>query len=135
MDKLFLDANVLFSAAYKAQSGIIKLWHLPKVQLITSGYALEEANRNLTKPTQLSRLASLIQPIKLITKYDMHLIPLNIQLNEKDRPILAAAITARANFLITGDFRDFGRFYGKMIKNVLILPPSLYLSDYCKSNR
>ena len=26
MDKLFLDANILFSAAYRANAGLLRLW-------------------------------------------------------------------------------------------------------------
>jgi hypothetical protein len=47
-------------------------------------------------------------------------------IKEKDKPILLAAISARADYLLTGDIRDFGRFYGKKINGVTILPPAQY---------
>ncbi len=127
MDRLFLDANVLFSAAYRSHSGIKKFWSLSSAKLITSSYALEEARRNLTHPDQHKRLDTLIKPIEVHTEYDETLIPPNITLRDKDRPILAAAIGTRAHYLITGDSRDFGSFYGKQISNVMILTPSEYL--------
>jgi len=43
MDRLFLDANVLFSAAYMADARLRELWRLRDVELWTSRYALEEA--------------------------------------------------------------------------------------------
>jgi hypothetical protein len=36
VDRLFLDANVLFSAAYRARAGVAGLWNLDDVVLTTS---------------------------------------------------------------------------------------------------
>jgi hypothetical protein len=33
MHRLFLDANILFSAAYRPDAGLIKLWKLPDATL------------------------------------------------------------------------------------------------------
>ena len=59
MIKTFLDANILFSAAYIEKNNIIRLWDSKKVQLITSAYALGEAQRNLARkrPEALVRLS------------------------------------------------------------------------------
>jgi uncharacterized protein len=132
MDKLFLDANVLFSAAYREAAGIAKLWTLKKVKLLSSRYALEEAQRNLTQPDQQARLTQLISQTAIQAEYDELLIPQGVELRKKDRPILAAAIGSEADYLITGDQRDFGCFYGKKIATVMILPPSDYLHNYYK---
>lgn len=66
MDRLFLDANVLFSAAYRAGAGIKKLWALEDCVLLTSNYAIEEARRNLGTPEQLKRLAALLQKVEQV---------------------------------------------------------------------
>lgn len=47
MDRVFLDANVLYSAAYSRDAGLQRLWKLPQVELLTSAYAVGEARRNL----------------------------------------------------------------------------------------
>jgi predicted nucleic acid-binding protein len=52
VDRVFLDANVLFSAAYRSDSGLLKLWKLKRTKLITSTYALEEARTNLPRRFQ-----------------------------------------------------------------------------------
>jgi len=52
MDRLFLDANVLFSAAYKANARVFRLWQLKDVLLDSSRYALEEARFNLVEENQ-----------------------------------------------------------------------------------
>src|SRR5258708_27693879 len=36
MDRLFLDANVLFSAAYRVDAGLVQLWKLKNVTLRSS---------------------------------------------------------------------------------------------------
>ena len=59
MDRLFLDANVLFSAAYRPGSGLFSLWKLRGAVLCSSQYALEEARANLSTESQHSRLAEL----------------------------------------------------------------------------
>ncbi|HUL34808.1 MAG TPA: hypothetical protein VL128_13055 [Candidatus Eisenbacteria bacterium] len=46
---------------------------------------------------------------------------------EKDRPILAAAIAARAMHLITGDGRHFGAYFGKRVSGVVVMTPAEYL--------
>lgn len=130
MDRLFLDANILFSAAYTKQAGIKKFWTLPNIKLVSSSYALEEAKRNLSQVEQLKQLNTLLKQVELHNGYDETLIPSHIKLRNKDRPILAAAICSSSNYLITGDVRDFGSFYGKKILNIVILPPSEYLQCY-----
>ena len=46
-----LDANILFSAAYRQDAGIGRLWHFHDIKLITSPYAAEEAQSTLRKGT------------------------------------------------------------------------------------
>ena len=48
MIRVFLDANILFSAVYRETSGILRLWRLQEAQLVASSYALTEAERNIT---------------------------------------------------------------------------------------
>ena len=64
MATVFLDANVLFSAAYRPDAGLLRLWELADVVLISSDYAVEEARRNLDTPEQLERLETNIRLMK-----------------------------------------------------------------------
>ena len=68
LDRLFLDANVLFSAAYRQGSGLLRLWELPDAELVTSSYALEEARRNLATDEQRTRLADLMKLVDLVAE-------------------------------------------------------------------
>jgi hypothetical protein len=47
VDRVFLDASVLFPAAYRARAGIRCLWTLADFELITSSYVCSEVQRNL----------------------------------------------------------------------------------------
>src|SRR3990167_9337267 len=123
MVKVFLDANILFSAAYREHAGLAKLWELKRVKLVSSDYAIMEAERNLRDPNQLQQLKVFTHSLEIITTYNDSLIPTDITLSAKDRPILAAAIAAKANFLLTGD-RDFAHLLGKKIMGVTVLTPS-----------
>jgi len=126
MDRLFLDANVLFSAAYKADSGLLQLWKLKGVVLCSSRYALEEARINLADEVQRKRLNKLSESIHLF-EAGPNKPPRGISLAEKDIPILLAAIEARATHLLTGDIQHFGPYFGKQIESVRIALPGEYL--------
>jgi predicted nucleic acid-binding protein len=126
MDRLLLDANVLFSAAWRENAGMLRLWKLHNVTLCSSWYALAEAHRNLKTEDQCSRLTELSKRLHL---YDASPAPLpaGISLPEKDAPILLAAMRAGATHLLTGDLDHFGPYFGERIAGILIQPPGKYL--------
>lgn len=126
MDRLFLDANVLFSAAYRPGAGLLELWKLEDVVLCSSRYALEEARINLANEDQRARLIRLSGVVQLFDAVQREL-PRGISLPEKDVPIVLAAIEARATHLLTGDVRHFGPYFGKKIGGVLVTLPGEYL--------
>lgn len=109
--KLFLDANVLFTAA-RTPAGkaalIIDCGSEGYWQIFTSAYAIEEARRNLERksPNALSQLAQLLRNIKIVVPSLSSPYPENLPL--KDRPIFQAAHTGKASHLLTGDLKDFG---------------------------
>lgn len=126
MDRLFLDANVLFSAAYRPKAGLLEFWKLKSVILCSSRYALEEARFNLIEEVQKRRLARLSKDVELFDALPRGLAG-EISLPEKDLPILLAAIEARATHLITGDLRHFGPYFGRKVEGIVVLTPSAYL--------
>ncbi len=126
MDRLFLDANVLFSAAYRPDASLLRLWKLKNVVLCSSRYAIEEARINLADEEQQARLMTLSGLIHLFEPGSGRL-PRGISLPEKDAPILLATIAAHATHLLTGDVRHFGAYFGKRIEGVVILLPGEYL--------
>jgi predicted nucleic acid-binding protein len=127
VDLLFLDANVLFSAAFRPDAGIVKLWELSGVKLVTSAYALEEAWINLEPGDQRNRLERLAKSLQILGGYSEQPLPPGIKLPEKDRPILQAAVAARATHLLTGDVAHFGRYFAQTVAGVRILLPGDYL--------
>lgn len=127
MDRLFLDANVLFSAAYRPKNGLLALWNLQRVTLLSSPYAIAEALRNLDDDLQRSRLRRLADNLEQVRSIAPH--PLPVELPAKDEPILRAALAGHATHLLTGDIKHFGKFYGQEILGVLILPPGRYLNS------
>ncbi len=133
MDRLFLDANVLFSAAYRAKAGLLKLWKLKDAKLCSSQYALAEARINLADEAQKERLTRLSEALELFDAA-LHELPDGISLPEKDMPIMLAAMEARATHLLTGDLRHFGTYFGKRIEGILILPPGDYLKGHSRES-
>lgn len=135
MDVLFLDANVLFSAAYMAESRLREFWTLSDAELVTSAYAWDEAHRNLRRLDQQKRLMALGPGVRLVQERGAWAVPPDVILPEKDRPILAAAILSEATHLITGDATHFGVWYGKRISGVLVLKPAAYLQSRQEAER
>jgi predicted nucleic acid-binding protein len=124
VDRIFLDANVLFSAAYRPDADLARLGQLEGVELMTSAYAAEEAVLNLTEEDQRVRLAKLLERVRMTTTVSP--LPLDVRLPGKDQPIFQAAILAQATHLLTGDKQHFGPHFGCRLGGVLVLPPAAY---------
>ncbi|MDQ7794792.1 MAG: PIN domain-containing protein [bacterium] len=130
MHRLFLDANVLFSAAY-GTSSLSQLWELAcegKVVLLTSAYARGEALLNLTEEAQRSRLDELSREVALVPEAPTT-EPCPIALPDKDCPVLLAALQARATHFLTGDRKHFGTYFSQSVRGMLICTPRLYFAQ------
>ncbi len=64
--------------------------------------------------------------IQITPKADPSL-PCPLDLPAKDRPVLMAAISARADYLIAGDLKHFGKYFGQTIEGVKICTARDYL--------
>lgn len=128
MDVVFLDANVLFSAAYRPGAGLRRFWELAEVELVTSAYAAEEARSNLKETDQRQRLRFLLALVRVVEDFADLPLPPEVELPAKDRPILVAAIRAGASHLVTGDVMHFGRYFGARIAGVLVQKPADFLA-------
>jgi len=109
--RIFLDASVLFAAAYSptgAAREILRLGMEGAVHLFTNQIAIEEAERNLTRkaPEGVTIIRALLDalPIELYPAPGPDqiatLLPLVVA---KDAPILAGALACQADYLATFD--------------------------------
>jgi hypothetical protein len=97
--------------------------------LVSSPYAIGEAERNLEAGDRRARLYRLIGQIEVVDEPPATVtLPSRLALIEKDRPILRAAIHAECSHLLTGDHRHFGALFGQTVKGVRILTIRNYLS-------
>ncbi|MFV2065477.1 MAG: hypothetical protein ACC645_00745 [Pirellulales bacterium] len=119
--RVFLDANVVFSAA-NVESNIAELVDLVirDHTAVTCNFALEEARRNvrLKRPAWAKGLTVLIARLELAHSV---LFDLPVELDEKDRPILCAAIRSGCDMLATGDRRHFGHLYEQKIEGLTVV--------------
>lgn len=128
-DRVFLDANILFSISY-GSSGLYRLWELAQkgsCKLIASRYVIEEAKRNLDRQEQLDKLCIYLSNVIVMPEADPT-ISCPIDLHEKDVPVLMAAIFAKADYLVTGDVAHFGKYFGQAIMGVNICRAREYIS-------
>ena len=126
--RVFLDANVLFSAA--KSDGAVR--HLLR-RLLERGhecwvdaYVVSEAQRNLAAkgPEALSVLDALlahlgVAPAQASIEDQVE----TAWLPDKDRPVLSAAIRLGCDALVTGDRTHFGSGYGRVFGGVEIHSP------------
>jgi predicted nucleic acid-binding protein len=138
VDRPFLDANVLFSAARSASTRLRELWQRPETVLLTSAYCVEEARRNVAvdRPAALADLGALVARLTLVSEpaADAELLK-GIELPDKDRPVFLAAVQAKATHFLTGDHKHFGPYRGKTFGGVRIATPADYLGPADKPGK
>lgn len=126
--RVFLDANIIFSAAWSRSNPtqyLFQLAALERHELLSSAFALDEARRNLELKTpnslpEFERLQSAITQAAEPDSSELE-IAVDADLPDKDAPILASAITAKADLLVTGDRTHFGHLFGECIQGTRIL--------------
>ena len=115
MTRVFLDASVLFSAAYSARGAsreILRRSLRHEIDIVVSRHVVEEARRNLghKAPQALDAFEELIS--LLSTEMEADPSPSELQaaaryINLKDAPIIAAAVNADVDYLVTLDQKHF----------------------------
>ncbi|MER3481725.1 MAG: DNA-binding protein [Meiothermus sp.] len=136
--RVFLDANVLFSAALGGE--VFRLiWLLAeqgRLELFTSLLCRMEAEFNLERkrPQAAPRLPLLMRQVQLVAEpegadppSDEPLKTLFESLPEKDRPVLRAALRVQAQILLTGDLRHFGPLMSRGDLPLRVLSPGGFI--------
>jgi len=128
--RLFLDANILFLAGYSRTSPVHDLLALGRAgacELVASGYAVEEARRNLAAKAPAGAVESLTAALADVTSVAearapaLEVAATALLTDPADVPILAAAIQCRADVLVTGDRRAFGRHFRTRLAGIEVL--------------
>lgn len=126
--RVFLDANILFSAAKSDGAVRLLLELLRKAghECWVDGYVAEEARRNLAAkaPGGVAALDAILERVhRAAAQHADAALEATLPLPEKDRPVLAAAIRHGCAALVTGDRSHFGALYGKTLHDVAIHSP------------
>lgn len=137
--RIFLDANILFSAAKSdgAMRHLLALLRAAGHELFADGYVIEEARRNLIAKANggVAALAELLRGVRIPPLHPASPAPATRPpLPEKDRPVLAAAILLRCDALLTGDRTHFGKLWGRTISGVTIHSPRSLAETALKPN-
>lgn len=129
--RIFLDANILFSAG--KSSGAVRAFLVQLKSsghtLVADGYVVGEARRNLD-----AKFSAALKDLEVMMKQVEASagvcgpLPTDIapELPRKDRPVLAAAIHHRCQVLLTGDKTHYGSLYGRTIEGVEIHSPASF---------
>lgn len=121
--RVFLDANVLFSASSSGSA----MAHMiadatEKAIVMTSDVACAEARKNLflKRSTWVPSFEELLNDIEVV---HTSVFKLPVALADKDVPVLCAAIRAECDLFVTGDRTDFGHLFGTKVLGVEIITP------------
>ena len=123
MTRVFVDANILFSASYTPGRKLSQLWQLEDVTLVVVPYIIAEVIRNLVSVEQRLHMDELVSKcsVELHPGADESLYRDHHGLPVKDRPIMWAAIDLGCDYLVTGDKLHFGALIGKMVEGVRVV--------------
>lgn len=127
--RIFLDANIIFSAAKSAGAvrGFLVRLSTSEHTLVADAYVVDEARRNIEAkfPEAVGDFEALSLSLEIFggvgASLSSEIAP---ELPEKDRPVLAAAIQHRCHVLVTSDKTHFGSRYGQCIEGVRIHSPA-----------
>jgi predicted nucleic acid-binding protein len=129
--RLFLDANVIFTAAHNPggrSSALFELARHGSCRLSTSPHASAEAERNLRLkyPEAMGRFNALLRLITTEGEAGPSDVAsaLEARLPLKDAPVLAAAVACQADVLVTGDRAHFGHLLGRRFRSLQVLTPA-----------
>ncbi len=130
--KIFLDANIIFSASQLRSPSWQLLERLSKnATLITHPAVWDEAKRNLHLKRSVWSAGLDYWRERITQSRAIGPCP-EVGLPSKDAPILAAAIASQADRLLTGDVKHFGHLYGRTLQGVLIVSPRLLSEEVVK---
>jgi len=128
--RIFLDANILFSAAKSngAVRGLLHDLHANGHVLVADEYVATEARRNIAAKATgdaLPYLQALLSQIEVTAvTQSTNATPIADWLPPKDRPVLLSAIACQCDALVTGDRTHFGAGYGKVFQGVTLYSPA-----------
>ncbi|TVR61191.1 MAG: DNA-binding protein [Spirochaetaceae bacterium] len=128
--RVFLDANILFSASW-SDGPIRRLLadlHEAGHVCIADGYVWSEAERNLIahRSRAVAELHKLGAGIELHSRFAGEGVVLDdTGLPDKSARVLASAVALSCDALVTGDRTHFGALWGTTINGVRVLSPRM----------
>ncbi len=134
--RFFLDSNVIFSAARSPGGrgrGLFLLAGRDMCELVSSPHGIAEARRNIeiNFPDHSGELEALIEQIDVVAEAAQEDVAWALvqSLPSGAAPILAAAVGAKVNFLVTGDRTHFGHLCGRTVRGVKVVLPEDALEE------
>lgn len=130
-----LDTNVLASgtvSAANAPGQILDAWHARKFELVTSQHIIDELLQTFQKPYFKNHLTNqAVNNLIDLLQNESLVIPVTVQVqgvatHPQDDLIVATALSAKANYLVTGDMPLLNKI-GESYKGVSITNPNASL--------
>ena len=117
--RVFVDSSVLYLAATSAAgraAALVRLAAMGRFTLCASSHVIEEARRNIVtrSRTGADDLERLVQRLERVAEAPAKLVTWAGEqgLGAGDAPVLAAAVAAGVDGLVTADRSSFGHLFG-----------------------
>jgi predicted nucleic acid-binding protein len=129
----FLDANILFSAALGGPvfGTIRELGRHGSIRLVTSEACVREALESLTRkrPDALEALDGVLLDVEVFAVRHRHLEAAGQLVGSADAHVVSAALTLRADVLVTGDRTHFGPLMERRDAPIRVRTPRMFLLE------
>ena len=132
--RVFLDANVLFSAALGGETFelILDLAERGRIDAVTSLRCMLEAQDNLMKkqPAQAAHLDHVTEPVRIedVEPEEQASVAAGL-VHAADVHVLAAALTLGVDVLVTGDVTHFGALMERSDLPLRVRTPRAFLLE------
>jgi predicted nucleic acid-binding protein len=126
--RIFLDANVIFSAAITVGAMAAFLLRLEGAghTFVCSEEVIAEGERNivLKRSSRMDRLTALTARVENCPRSG-DALDIGVRVAAKDVHVLRAAIQSNCDVLLTGDRAHFGELFGQHVQGVLVLTAAM----------
>lgn len=138
--KIFLDTSTIIAGIASSRGAAKEVLNLAEIRLIEifiSKQVIIEADRNITSklPEMLKEFRAFIKilsPVLVDDPTKEEIKKYSSLINQNDAPILSAAISSGADYLVTWDKKHFIKKRSSFAVNIKIVTPGEFLQNFRK---
>lgn len=139
--KVFLDSSALIAGIASSKGAgreILRLAEIGLIEIMVSRQVVVEADRNITSklPECIDDFRNYLEtlaPVLVTDPSQRDILRFSSLIQPHDAPILAAAVAAQADYLVTWDQKHFMTTGPRALTRPKVMNPSEFLHEFRKS--